>query len=153
MMISNSIKIIPMQKEHIKDITELERQCFSEPWSENALSEELSNTCAVFFAAIVDNILVGYIGMHNICSQGYITNIAVFKQYRRKGIAGTLLQKIIEYALDNNMEFVSLEVRKSNMPAISLYIKYGFKEMGIRKKFYSKPCEDAVIMTRYFVVN
>ena len=71
MMISNSIKIIPMQKEHIKDITELERQCFSEPWSENALSEELSNTCAVFFAAIVDNVLAGYIGMHNICSQGF----------------------------------------------------------------------------------
>ena len=59
-----------MQKEHIKDIAELEKQCFSEPWSENALSEELSNICAVFFAAIVDNILAGYIGMHNICSQG-----------------------------------------------------------------------------------
>ena len=63
------------------------------------------------------------------------------------------MQKIIEYALDNNMEFVSLEVRKSNTPAISLYVKYDFKEMGIRKNFYSKPCEDAVIMTRYFVVN
>lgn len=150
---NNSAIIIPMQKEHIKDIAQLEKECFSEPWSENALSEELYNNCAVFFAAIIDNKLAGYIGMHNICLQGYITNIAVFKQYRGKGIASALMEKIIGYAVKNNMEFISLEVRQSNHPAISLYVKYGFKEIGIRKNFYSKPCEDAVIMTRYFVVN
>ena len=92
-------------------------------------------------------------GMHNICSQGYITNVAVFEQYRGKGIASALMEKIIGYAEKNNMEFISLEVRQSNHPAISLYLKYGFKKMGIRKNFYNKPCEDAVIMTRYFVVN
>ena len=153
MMINNNIKIIPMQKEHIKDIVELEKQCFSEPWSENALAEELDNNCAVFFIAIINNKLAGYMGMHNICSQGYITNIAVFEQYRKKGIASSLIEKIINYAVNNNMEFISLEVRKSNIPAISLYDKYEFKQMGIRKNFYKKPCEDAIIMTRYFVAN
>ena len=142
-----------MQKEYIKDIVELEKQCFSEPWSENALAEELDNNCAVFFIAIINNKLAGYMGMHNICSQGYITNIAVFEQYRKKGIASSLIERIINYAVNNNMEFISLEVRKSNIQAISLYDKYEFKQMGIRKNFYKKPCEDAIIMTRYFVAN
>ena len=116
-----------MQKEHIKDITELERQCFSEPWSENALSEELSNTCAVFFAAIVDNILVGYIGMHNICSQGYITNIAVFKQYRRKGIAKKLLSKVINEAEKYGCSTV--QITASDM-GVLLYSDFGFVKNG-----------------------
>lgn len=146
----NNIDIVPMRQCHIDGIAELEKQCFSQPWSREALAQELSVECAVFYAALINDAVVGYVGMHNICNEGYITNIAVDAEHRRNGIAKALINKLFEYAKINQLEFISLEVRVSNDAAIRLYEKTGFKAVGVRKRFYSNPTEDAVIMTAYF---
>ena len=137
-----------MTKEDIPFVAGLERECFSTPWSENALSQELTNEGAVFFTAKKDGVVVGYMGMHCVCSEGHITNVAVHPDYRRKSIASTLINYFINHAKKNNFEFLTLEVRESNSVAISCYEKFGFREVGIRKKYYEHK-EDAILMTLF----
>ena len=97
-----------------------------------------------------DKKLIGYIGIKAVIDEGYITNIAVFPEFRRRGVAKALLNKVFEFAKEKGLSFVSLEVRPSNTEAISLYEKTGFKEEGRRKNFYRLPLEDALIMTKRF---
>lgn len=145
-----SFIIKKMSVEHLDNIVDLEKQCFSVPWSKNLLEQELNNDNSYFLVAVDDNEnVLGYIGFYHVCGEGYITNIAVFKQYRRNGIAKNLIESIINFGYENNLEFISLEVRKSNLSAISLYESFNFLSVGIRKDFYSLPKEDAVIMTYY----
>lgn len=133
----------------IKPIAKIEKECFSDPWSENSLSEELINETARFFAAIHNNEVIGYIGANNICGEVYITNIAVKKKFRCKGIASELLKTLIDISKKEDAEFITLEVREGNMSAIKLYDLFGFKRVGLRKSFYTDPKEDAVLMTKY----
>ncbi|MBP3937785.1 MAG: ribosomal protein S18-alanine N-acetyltransferase [Clostridia bacterium] len=146
---SITMDIEPMKEEHIKEIAELEKISFSVPWSENGLRAELSNETAHFLTAISDGKILGYIGIHEICGEAYITNVAVFPEYRRLGIGETLIDAATHGAKKRNCEFISLEVRISNIPAIELYKKQGYNIVGQRKNFYSNPTEDAYIMTRY----
>ena len=143
------IKITPMGEEHITGIAQLEKECFSQPWSESGLREELTNNSAVFFAAEDDGKVVGYMGANFILDEGYITNIAVTEKRREEGIGSLLMERMTEEAKNRKLSFISLEVRVSNEKAISLYEKSGFKKLGIRKNFYEKPVEDAAIMTKY----
>lgn len=145
-----SFKIIKMSEEHLDSIMELEKNCFSEPWSEKSLKEALKNNKAHFLVAVDDvgNVL-GYVGFNYVYDEGYITNVAVFPQYRRCGVARKLLKTIIDFGYENNLKFISLEVRQSNIFAISLYNSLNFLSVGTRKGFYSYPKENAVIMTRY----
>ncbi len=140
-----------MKAEHIPQIALLEKECFSSPWSENALSEELENPNSYFLAATENGEVCGYIGVQEICGEAYITNIAVFENQRSRGIGRALLRKACEDAKSRNCEFITLEVRKSNEKAISLYLSEGFELAGIRKNFYSDPTEDGIIYTKYFV--
>ncbi len=144
------IEILPMSKEHIAQIAKIEKECFSQPWSEKALSEELTNDSAVFLTAVFNGEVIGYIGANFIIDEGYITNIAVTETHRKKGIGSKLLSEMIEQAHKRNLSFLSLEVRVSNEKAISLYKKSGFDYVGIRKNFYEKPIEDGAVMTRHF---
>lgn len=139
-----------MTEQHIPRVTELEKQCFSTPWSETALSEELSNKFARFFVALLNGEIVGYIGSHNVLGEVYITNVAVFPKFRKNGFGEALIKKLIEAVKNENADFITLEVRRSNVSAISLYEKCGFCAVGERKNFYEKPCEDAVLMTKNF---
>ncbi len=139
-----------MTEQYIPRVAELEKQCFSTPWSETALSEELSNSFARFFVALSNGEIVGYIGSHNVLGEVYITNVAVFPEYRKKGIGEALIKKLIEAVKNENADFITLEVRKSNASAIKLYEKCGFCAVGERKSFYEKPCEDAILMTKIF---
>ncbi len=141
--------IIVMTQEHIPQIALLEKECFSLPWSENALSEELDNENSHFLVAYSDKVL-GYIGVQEICGEAYITNIAVFNEYRKLGIGRSLLKTAICNAESRNCEFITLEVRESNRSAISLYESEGFKTVGTRKNFYSDPIENGIIYTKYF---
>ena len=142
--------LVPMTAELIPDIAEIERLCFSQPWSENALHEELFNDAACFIAAVTDSgTTLGYAGLHCILDEGYITNVAVKPEYRRQGVAGELLEVFLRFGR-SKLAFITLEVRASNTPAISLYRKYGFREVGRRKDYYSAPREDAILMTLEF---
>lgn len=149
-VIKAEIKIVPMEEKHVGDILKIERACFSSPWTEEGIKAELTDKTAHFIAAEKDGVSVGYCGMHEVCGECYIANIAVLPEYRRKGIAAKLLENLISHCEESSAEFLSLEVRKSNAPAISLYEKFGFEKMGERKDFYSNPKENALIMTRNF---
>lgn len=143
-------KLVPMTAELIPAIAEIERLCFSHPWSENALREELFNDAACFIAAVTDDgQVVGYAGLHCVLDEGYIDNIAVRPEYRRQGVAGELLGAFLRFG-QANLAFLTLEVRASNGAAIALYTKYGFSQVGVRRGYYSAPTEDAVLMTREF---
>ena len=144
-----NLSVIPIEQRHIKEIARLEEICFSEPWSEEGILEAY-RLGTKFFAAEADKKLIGYIGIKAVIDEGYITNIAVFPRFRRRGVAKALLNKVFEFAKEKGLSFVSLEVRPSNTEAISLYEKTGFKEEGRRKNFYRLPLEDALIMTKRF---
>lgn len=146
---SLTMDIVTMSEEHIQQIAELEKVSFSVPWSENGLRAELENETAHFLVAITDKKVLGYIGVHEIFGEGYITNVAVFPEYRRLGIGEALIDAATCGAIDRNCDFISLEVRISNTPAIELYQKQGYNVVGKRKNFYSNPTEDAYIMTRH----
>lgn len=145
----SNICIVPLEPRHIKDIARLEELCFSEPWSEEGILEAY-RLGTRFFVAEADKKLIGYIGVKAVVDEGYITNIAVFPEFRRKGAARALLNKVFNFAEEKRLSFVSLEVRPSNAAAVSLYQKTGFKEEGRRKDFYRLPREDALIMTKRF---
>lgn len=147
---SVDIKIEKMEQRHIKAIAKIERQCFSKPWSENAIAAELSNDSAHFFVAVKDDEVAGYMGMHCAADECYVANIGVLKDYRRRGIGKTLVKNAIDCAKEMGMSFISLEVRPSNLGAICLYENWGFQRIGFRKNFYSDPKEDGLIMTLYF---
>lgn len=138
-----------MSAEHVPQIAELEKECFSEPWSENALAEELTNENSHFLVAFTDRV-AGYIGVQEICGEAYITNVAVFGEFRKLGIGRALLESACDGAKSRGCEFITLEVRESNLPAITLYESEGFEKAGVRKNFYSAPTENGVIYTKYF---
>lgn len=138
-----------MAEKHIAQIAELEVQCFSQPWSANALAEELNNENSHFLVALADEV-AGYIGVQEICGEAYITNVAVFENYRKKGIGRELIRAACDGAKGRGCEFITLEVRQSNAAAIALYESEGFEVAGIRKNFYSNPTENGVIYTKYF---
>ena len=141
-----SVKIVPMTADH------LERICFSRPWSRKMLAEELENQCAAFLVAedSVSGRVLGYAGLMVVADEGYITNVAVFPEYRRQGIAAQILQVFVQFAEANRLAFLTLEVRPSNAAAIALYQGFGFEEVGRRKNYYDLPKEDALILTKYF---
>ncbi len=141
------VKIVPLAAGYIEALAELERECFSSPWSYEGLLEELSNPMAVFRVATVGDEVAGYVGMHHVLDEGYITNVAVKEGLRRKGIARLLLRALKAYGEENEMAFITLEVRVSNLAAIELYRLEGFEAAGIRCGFYAGPTEDALMMT------
>lgn len=143
------LQIIPMQKEHLPALAELEKLCFSLPWSEKALEEELNNPSALFLTAVLSGKVVGYIGSHMILDEGAITNVAVDPEMRRQGIGAALLSALIENGKQKNLSFFTLEVRVSNTPAIRLYEKMGFENQGKRRNAYEFPLEDGFVMTRF----
>lgn len=147
----SEMQIMAMDREHIKSIAELEKICFSQPWSEETLLQAFMNGTK-FFVAVQNSKVLGYIGISCIIDEGYIFNIAVFPEHRNKGVATALLDRVFSLAKDENLSFVSLEVRASNTSAINLYKKTGFKEEGRRPNFYDNPKEDALIMTKRFEI-
>ncbi|MBQ8026558.1 MAG: ribosomal protein S18-alanine N-acetyltransferase [Clostridia bacterium] len=149
-IISLNTAIEPMEEEHIEKIAEIEEKCFSMPWSEKSLREELNNENAHFLAAILESQVIGYIGAIEICGEADITNVAVLPEYRRCGIGEKLLNFAENGAKGRGCESITLEVRASNTAAISLYQKAGYQQAGTRKNFYEKPTEDALLMTKYF---
>ena len=146
------VKIVPMAAEHLDRLEQLERMCFSRPWSKKMLAEELDNQCAAFLVAVEPETekAVGYAGLLVVADEGYITNVAVDPSCRRQGVAAQLLQVFDNFAKGNHLAFLTLEVRPSNAAAIALYEGFGFREVGRRRNYYDLPKEDALILTKYY---
>lgn len=137
-------------KEDAAAIANIEKACFSVPWSEEAIKETLCESNSLFYCALRGEKLFGYIGSYSVLDEVYITNIAVLKEYRKIGAARALLKRLSEDSKKSKKAFVTLEVRKSNLPAVSLYESEGFVLSGERKDFYEKPREDGLIYTLFF---
>ena len=144
------IQVVRMAEEHISALAQLEKECFADPWSEKALAEELTNPNAVFRVALIDEEVAGYVGMLHVLDEGDICNVAVFDKFRRRGVATALIQHLVDYAVENQLSFITLEVRESNIGAQKFYETMGFETIGIRKNFYDNPKEHAILMNKTF---
>lgn len=144
-------EIRPMTQADISAAARLEAACFSTPWSEDAFRSAFAGGVTRFFASEEAGQVVGYIGLQIIWDEGFVTNLAVWPGSRRQGIGRALLEAALEAGREAGLATLSLEVRPSNLPALSLYRQKGFREAGFRKNFYSKPPEDGLIMTYTYI--
>ena len=134
-----------MTLEDIPAVVEIEKACFSLPWSEKSFEDSLSREDTVFLVCS-EECVTGYMGLYLSFDEASVTNVAVSPEFRKKGYGEALVTAAKEFAKEAGVESIFLEVRQSNAPALSLYKKLGFEELGIRKKFYEHPVEDAIIM-------
>lgn len=137
------MRIRQMTAEDIPAVVQIEKECFSQPWSEQGFLDGMKD--AIFFVA-EDPQIVGYIGMYRMPPEGEITNVAVTQKMRGKGYGRELLLTMQRWAAEHEIDRIILEVRSKNEPAIQLYRTYGFEKVGVRKNFYQFPREDADIM-------
>ena len=136
---------------HIPQIEALERQCFSMPWTAELLQSQMKGSQHEFIAAVSpEGNVLGYVGMMYVLDEGYISNVAVSPEHRRQGIADKLIDRLCTICEGLSLSFVTLEVRAGNAPAIALYEKHGFRRVGLRKNYYERPKEDALLMTKFF---
>lgn len=149
MLQKDKVSVRPMTSEDIKSVAEIENECFSMPWSEQAFKEELVFEGAYTFVAEYDSKVVGFINGRLVIDGFFINNIAVTESARQNNI-GFMLIEYTHSVIKDRVLFSTLEVRTSNNPAIRLYTKSGYERIGVRRNFYEKPTEDAVIMTKYF---
>jgi len=144
-----AIRITDAAPEHIPQIVALEKLCFSLPWTEELLGTQLRGDGHIFLAALDGDTVAGYIGLMYVLDEGYISNVAVLPAYRRRGVGTALLDELERKAREARLSFLTLEVRASNAAARALYAARGFQVTGLRRNYYEKPPEDAVLMTKY----
>ncbi|MBQ5748758.1 MAG: ribosomal protein S18-alanine N-acetyltransferase [Oscillospiraceae bacterium] len=141
-------QIIPMTKDHVAQIAELEKRCFSDPWSETSIASELDNPLSLWFVAEQSGTVLGYVGSQSVLDEADMMNIAVCPEARRQGIALALVEALERALRHKGVIALTLEVRASNLPAKTLYEKIGFSEVGRRKNYYYHPTEDACILKK-----
>ena len=140
--------IIEMNASHVAQVAELEKKCFSDPWSEKSVAGELDNKLAYWLVAVEGDFVTGYVGSQTVMGETDMMNIAVHPDYRRKGIAEALVNKLVDELKARESRCLTLEVRASNVPAHKLYEKLGFQQIGRRPKYYRNPREDALILRK-----
>jgi len=137
------------EEKDIKPMAEMDILCFSAPWSEASFENEIKeNHLAFYIVAEIGGQMVGYAGLWCIVDEGHITNVAVHPDFRRKGIGEALVSVLLSHTIQNGVTSHTLEVRESNIAAISLYTRFGFQPAGLRKNYYEDNGEDAIIMWR-----
>lgn len=149
MMQKSNIEIQIAKKEDAFAMAELEKMCFSSPWSEKAILDTMQGENSLFLVAKADEKICGYIGSYSALDEGYITNVAVNPDFRRRGVGKALVGELIRLGKEKQLSFLTLEVRESNGGAIALYTLLGFENVGKRPGFYSAPTEAACLMTYY----
>ena len=137
-----------MHPAHVAQIAELEKICFSDPWSERSIASELDNKLAFWLVATEGENVAGYIGSQTVMDETDMMNVAVHPDFRRRGIAEALVNGLVDALKTQGSHCLTLEVRASNAPAIALYEKLGFSEIGRRKNYYRNPREDALILRK-----
>lgn len=132
-------------------IAELEKRCFSDPWSEKSIVSEVHNPLAYWLVAEDGGEILGYIGSQSVLDAADVMNLAVSPDHRRKGIGEKLIKALTRHLQENGVIALLLEVRVSNAPAISLYEKLGFVQVGRRPRYYTNPREDALILRKELI--
>ena len=141
-----------MEENHVQQVAQLEKSCFSDPWSENSVRSELSNPLSLWIVALDGGQVVGYVGSQSVLGESDMMNIAVSQEYRGQGIAVSLVNELIDSLRQKGNYQLTLEVRISNEPAKRLYEKLGFFEVGRRPNYYHNPKEDALILRKEWEV-
>ena len=144
------MRIVNMNESHVAQVAELEKICFSDPWSENSVVSELKNPLSCWLVAEEDGVVAGYIGSQTVMDESDMMNVAVHPDHRRKGVAESLVNELIEALKKRESHCLTLEVRASNEPAKALYEKLGFVQVGLRRNYYRNPKEDALILRKEF---
>ena len=139
-----------MTEQTVEAVAQLESQCFSTPWSHKDLVSELNNPWAIWITATENDALAGYLGIQYGPDGADIMSIATSPYFRGKGIAKQLLSDMELRLKALNLQWITLEVRPSNVSALALYTSQGFRQVGRRPKYYQKPTEDALLLTKYF---
>jgi ribosomal-protein-alanine N-acetyltransferase len=145
------MEIVKMTADHVAKVAQLEAICFRDPWSERSIASELDNQLSFWLVAVEDGEVCGYIGSQTVMGESDMMNVGVHPDHRRKGIGEKLILSLVE-GLKNEMDShaLTLEVRAFNTPAIALYQKLGFEQIGLRKNYYRNPREDALILQTRF---
>ena len=142
------IQYVTMQDTHVEQIATLEKECFADPWSVNAITSELHNPLSLWLVALDGDRVVGYVGSQSVLDGADVMNLAVSGEYRRRGVARQLMLLLEEKLKDKGVWMLALEVRVSNTAAISLYESLGFSQVGRRPRYYTNPREDAFILRK-----
>ena len=139
----------PLKERHVGQIAAIERICFSQPWSEDTIRQELHTPLSRYLVYEEQGEVLGYVGTRMVLGECYITNVAVHLKARRRGIATLLLERLESVARKEGMDIITLEVRESNSGARAFYEKMGFERVGLRPGYYQEPEEPAVLMTKF----
>ena len=142
------IELQVMTDAHVAQVAELEKLCFSDPWSENSVASELKNPLSLWLVALDDATVAGYVGSQSVLDEADMMNIAVHPDYRRQGIARQLVTELVAALAKKGVHSLALEVRASNAPAIALYEQLGIQQVGRRPNYYRNPKEDALILRK-----
>ena len=142
------MKYQKMTADHVLQIADMERACFSMPWSENSIRRELDNPLSLWIVALDGDTVIGYVGSQSVMGEADMMNLAVAPNYRRRGVGTELIRQLMCMLNQQAVFSLTLEVRESNHSAISLYQSLGFCEVGRRPNYYSAPKEDALILRK-----
>jgi ribosomal-protein-alanine N-acetyltransferase len=142
------IRFEQMTDAHVAQIAELEKLCFSDPWSEKSVASELNNRLSLWLVALDGDTVAGYVGSQSVLDQADMMNIAVHPDYRRQGIGRDLVLALSDALKEKGIRGLMLEVRASNAPAIALYEQLGFIQVGLRPNYYRNPKENALILRK-----
>ena len=145
-LVRSEMTITTMGQEHVSQVAELEKQCFSDPWSEKSVASELENPLSLWLVALEGDTVAGYVGSQTVMGETDMMNVAVSPAYRRRGIARELIQELLRELARQGSHRLTLEVRASNAPARALYESLGFAQVGRRPNYYRNPKEDALIL-------
>lgn len=140
------ITIRRMMQADVDRAAEIEKDNFSMPWTKKDFQETLQLSYAFYYIAEEEGKIIGICGLRNIAGEGEVTNVAVDRSFRRRGVAKLLLAEVLREGKKQGIEAFTLEVRAGNEAAIRLYETFGFQKDGFRKTFYENPTEDALIM-------
>ena len=146
------MRMEPMNASHVSQIAQLEKQCFSDPWSEKSIASELDNPLSLWLVAVEAGEVVGYVGSQTVLGETDMMNLAVAPEARRQGTGRALVLALVEALTEKGSRSLMLEVRVSNIPAQKLYESLGFSQVGRRPKYYVNPREDALILRKEWSV-
>lgn len=142
------MEIVKMTAAHVDAVAALEKLCFDDPWSVLSILSELHNPLSLWLIAVENGDVLGYVGSQSVLGEADMMNLAVHPAHRRKGIGQMLITKLVEALTKQDVHCLTLEVRASNNPAIALYTRMGFVQVGLRRNYYCNPREDARILRK-----
>lgn len=143
-------KLTAANDRQLRELSAIEAACFSVPLTEEQIARMIRDENTCWLAVREEDSVIAYVWVQTVLDEGYIGNVAVHPEYRRRGLGDLLLNELDRLAEERELRFLTLEVRAGNAPAIALYRKHGYAQTGLRPGYYSAPREDALLMTKEF---